>query len=161
MNCSAARQQIFAERDGVLGDSQRAALAEHLAGCAACRQVRDGLVVAIETWRSEVRQVRVPDAAIEWQKLRRSMRSPSAQPRRSLTAWIAVPVAAAAAVAIGLYVVPHQPSAPIGTASNSAVATANAPVPALSPAPASTVVYVDDKSGWTFVWEPTGNGQRI
>lgn len=161
MKCSYARQQIFAERDGALGEPQRAALAEHVAGCPDCRRVRDDLTVTIETWRQEFRQARVPSADLEWQKLRREIRGAPAHRRHSMTTWIAVPTAAAAAVAIGLYVAPHERPHAAANSAAQTVAVNNPPATAATPAATSTVVYVDDKSGWTFVWEPTANGQQI
>lgn len=159
MNCSAARQQIFAERDGALGQAQRAALAEHVAGCAECRRVRHDLAAAVDVWRADVREARIPSPDVEWQKVRRRLHA-GATHRRSMAAWVAVPVAAAAAVAIGLYVAPGGHHEPAGGTREVAAAVENRPA-VIGVAPAdSTVVYVDDKSGWTFVWEPTSANDR-
>lgn len=157
MNCRAAQKQIFAARDGVLEDIQRAALASHLEACAVCRQVERGLGDFVDAWREEIENQRTPDPALEWRKLQRRIAEPNAQPRRNRS-WLAIPALAlaAAAIAIGVYVEPNRPAPQaISPAATVAVATppaSSSPV-ALQPA---AVVFVDDKSGWTFVWDDSG-----
>jgi len=151
MNCREAETQIFSARDGALDTTQRAALASHLAGCEMCRRVSEGFAAAIDGWRAETQQVRVPDAELEWQKLRREIRggvgSKAAASRRSPLTWFAIPLAAAAAFAFAL------------VWNNSGSETAAAPTPSVARATpsttssdkSSTVVFTDEKSGWTFV----------
>lgn len=154
MNCREAQSRIFAERDGALDGNEHAALDGHLAECDACRKVRDGLAAAVTAWRNDATAVQVPDAEREWHAVRRRIRSESAPTaRRPLFTWLVLPlgVAAAAAVAFTLFVpstVPTVVPAPI------ADATQVARVDAVE-APgnnASTMVFVDEKSGWLIVW---------
>src|SRR4051812_16159644 len=107
MNCRDAERQIFAERDGALGSTQRAALAEHVAQCATCRQTQKVLAAAIGSWRISTQAARMPDPSREWEALRRDLRGgiPAvARPagRRNLVPWLALPVGAAAALAVVL-----------------------------------------------------------
>ena len=161
MNCREAERQIFAERDGVLAPDQRVALATHVTHCAACRRKRDNLAAAIEAWRVTTHTAAVPDADREWQAIRRRRRSEihpvlerTGGRRRNVIPWLAVPFAAAAAVAIALFVTPPSPPSPVPTA---AIAESAAP-PAED---ASTVVFVDEKSGWLVVWASAGGTKQI
>lgn len=160
MNCREAEQHIFAERDGALDPNQRAALASHVADCAACRRQRDELAAAIESLHGSTYVARVPDPDIEWQKLRRQIRG-ATTPKRSWATWIGVPIAAAAAVALGLYIAPsvHQSTQTSGT-TELVARRENAANPTATASATSTVVYVDDNSGWTFVWAPDGNASE-
>jgi anti-sigma factor RsiW len=151
MNCHEAESQIFAERDGTLDNSQRAVLAQHLAQCASCRRLSEGFMAAVDYWRAEAQQVRVPDAELEWQKLRREIRGgvgsgSAARPARTFLAWSAVPVAAAAALA---FVLMLKPGAPSSTTPNAAIARVTNSEAAAEKSP--TVVFTDEKTGWTFV----------
>lgn len=148
MNCREAEHQIFAERDGALDETRRAALATHLAQCPGCQRMRENLATALDALRTHSQQVRVPDAELEWQKLRREIRgsagskSAMAEKRRSPLAWLGLPLAAAAAIAITLSLRPVSDPAASGEQART-IAKAEAP---------STVVFVDDQSGYLFVW---------
>lgn len=166
MNCREAQSQIFAERDGALDHSQRAALDRHLALCDGCRRSRETFTAALTAWRIEVSQVTVPDAEREWHAVRRRLRGGMEagaerpeRPRRSLFTWLAVPVGAAAAVALAFFVAPssapqHSPEAHGGAN----IARANSVEVSGSKAP--SMIFVDDKSGWTFVWAADANPKR-
>src|SRR5689334_5149655 len=110
MNCRNAERQIFAERDGALDETQRAALAIHLTGCAGCRQLKVNFATAIESWRSASRMVASPDAEREWLNVRRRIRGGAVvgeesegKRHRQWIAWLALPIGAAAALAIALW----------------------------------------------------------
>lgn len=146
MNCREAESQIFAERDGALDNSQRAALAQHVGQCPGCRRLQQGFAVTIETWRVETQQVRVPDAELEWQKLRREIRGgagsrAAAESKRRSLGWFSVPLAAAAAVALIFVLNTESPEPTRDVAKVTPTARADSP----------TVVVTDEKSGWTFV----------
>ena len=159
MNCREAQSQLFAERDSTLDETQRAALEGHLADCGDCRRVRENLTAVFVTWRTEVIQAPVPDPEREWHAVRRRIRGGEeagatrvTRSRRNLFTWLAVPLGAAAAVAVAVLVVAPpatstQPVAEIAQANSVEVAGDNA----------STVVFVDDKSGWLFVWASDPN----
>ena len=154
MNCREAKNYIFAERDGALGEAQRAALVSHLASCTDCQAVRTDLEQCLTELHATAANVRVPDADIEWQKVRRALRAEEepAVRRRSFAGWLALPAAAAAAVAIGLYVRTGSPTgSDISAGDRVATVAPTTPGTATAPSP-SAVVYVDDQSGWTFVW---------
>lgn len=156
MNCRQVQPQIFAERDGALDYNQRAALDGHLAQCEACRRIRDDLATALTVWRTEVTHVVVPDAEREWHAVRRRIRGGaesgaerSSRPRRNLFAWLAVPLGAAAAIAVTLFVVTQDPSVVPSNAPTNVARANSGDVPSNDTA---TMVFVDDKSGWLFVW---------
>jgi hypothetical protein len=165
MNCREAQSRIFAERDDALDTSQRAALEAHVAQCGDCQRIRDDLTTALTTWRNNVNRVAVPNPEREWHSIRRKIRggveageAPRSPARRNLFAWIALPLGAAAAVAVALFVALRPaPTAIESVKPIARIAHANSvEVPGDK---ASTVVFVDDKSGWLFVWAsaPTPN----
>lgn len=157
MDCREAQQRIFAERDGALDNSQRAALVAHTTHCASCREMRDRLATAIDSWRTSTRGVSVPDAELEWQKIRREIRGgASATVRGVRLGWFALPVAAAAAIAVTFFVNPAGDGSPAPKERTVARAHVEASVENASP-----VVFVDDKSGWVFVWAATDEPKRI
>src|SRR5688500_2627647 len=111
MNCREAQSRIFAERDGALNNSQRAALEEHVARCGDCQRIRDDLTTVFVTWRNDVNRAAVPNPDREWHAVRRRIRGGAepgtaqvSRPRRNLFAWLALPLGAAAAVAVALFV---------------------------------------------------------
>ncbi len=156
MNCREAQSHIFVERDNALELNQRAALEGHIAHCGDCQRIRENLAAALETWRTKATHVKIPDAEREWHAVRRRIRggaesgaARTARPRRNVFAWLAVPLGAAAAVALALFISPETTSSLPGTASGGHVSRANSvEVPGNN---ATTMVFVDDKSGWLFV----------
>ncbi len=157
MNCREAQHQIFAERDGALENNQRAALESHVVLCADCRRIRDDLTAAFTLWRGDVAQAAVPDAEREWQAVRRRIRGgveagahrPAAA-RRNLFAWITVPLGAAAALAVAVFVTRPGPQSAPTSQPKAQIARADAvEAPGHN---ASTMVFVDDKSRWLIVW---------
>lgn len=158
MNCREAQSQLYAEGTGAPNESSRAALAAHLEGCAGCRQIRDHLAAALTTWRTETAQLAVPDAEREWHAVRRRIRGGDAATladtgrRRSWLAWLTLPLgaAAAAAIAVFVYLPPEkpQPAAVVPVPAH----TARADFVEAPGNNASTMVFVDDKSGWLIVW---------
>jgi hypothetical protein len=162
MNCREAQSQLYAGRDLTPDNNRRAALDGHLAQCGECRRIRENLTTALAAWRIEVTRVRVPDAELEWQAVRRQIRggveagaTRAPRSRRNLFSWVAVPVGAAAALAVTFMMV--KP-ANFSTPSDAHVAQANSVEVAGNNA--STVVFVDDKSGWLFVWASDPNPRR-
>ena len=154
MNCREAQQQIFAERDGATSPEERAALDRHLAHCDACQKVSADLAAALVYWQTGAANTGVPDAEREWQAVRRRIRggptAPSPRVRPSLLGWVAVPLAAAAALVFAVF---RDPAPTAGTLDAAPVVPQVARVDSVE-APgsdASTMVYVDDKSGWVIV----------
>jgi anti-sigma factor RsiW len=162
MNCREAEHSLFAERDGALDETQRAALVSHVDECSACRLLRQNLTVALAELQASSRQSSLPDVELEWQKLRREIRGGAtaqmAASRRSPITWFALPLAAAAALAIAFFVTPGTQKSDFSATPTAKIAQATS---ASESEPASTMVFVDDKSGWTFVWASAENTQRI
>ena len=157
MNCREAQHQLFAEGDGAPDNTRRAALDGHVAHCADCRRIRDDLAAALATWRRDVENVAVPDAEREWHAVRRRMRGGveagaerPVRPRRNLLAWLALPVGAAAALAVALLDTSPRPHGGNVAPAQPQVARADAlETPGNN---SSTMMFVDDKSGWLIVW---------
>jgi hypothetical protein len=158
MNCREAQTQIFAERDGALGEPERAALVSHVAACGDCRRIREDLASVLTHWKTAAQNVVVPDAEREWHAVRRKIRGGveagevRLAPRRPrLLTWLTVPLAAVGALALALFI-----SMPTGPAPDPRVEPAVTPVARAESVEvrgrnASTMVYVDDKSGWLIV----------
>lgn len=157
MNCREAEACIHAEHDGALADDRSAALRAHLGTCAACRRLRAQLTDALDALRADAQNVRVPDAEREWQALRRQLRAAEPSRDRSRIAWFGVPLAAAAALVVAFFVTPKSGSDASSAAPTPLVAKQTVAPAAVAPAN-STIVYVDDASGWTFVWSPADSG---
>ncbi len=152
MNCREVQSELFAETDGAPPNPRRAEAEAHVAHCAACRRVRDDVAAALSAWRSEVSKMPVPDTEREWLAVRRRIRGgggePASRSRRNWAAWLGLPLAAAAA-ALVFVMAPADRTAtlelPVGE-------TARAENIEASGDGASTMVFVDDKSGWLIVW---------
>ena len=157
MNCRESQSQLYAGGSGTPDDPARADLAPHLEGCAACRRVRDDLAATLSTWRTETAQLAVPEAEREWHNIRRRIHGGDAATiagsgrRRSWLAWLTLPLGAAAAAAIAVFVsLPPERPQPVTVAVPALTARAD-----FVEAPghnASTMVFVDDQSGWLIVW---------
>lgn len=165
MNCREAQSRIFAERDGALDNPQRVALEEHVAHCGDCQRIRNDLTTVFTAWRNDVSRAAVSDTEREWHAIRRQIRGGAeagtaqvSRSRRNLFAWLAVPLGAAAAVAVALFV-SLQPAPTVEEAAKPVARIAHANSVEIPGDNASTVVFVDDKSGWLFVWAsaPTPN----
>jgi anti-sigma factor RsiW len=144
MNCRAIEPLLLAERDGVLTSEQHAALAEHVAGCPACRRERQVYGEAVTFLKTDAANIAVPNIDEEWRAVRARLRAPAkpAKKPRAPLIWFGAPLAAAAALAAAFFV--------------------SRPVPSPQPAEAAPVAYVDGDSGWLVVWaadaDPTTSG---
>lgn len=165
MNCHEAQHQIIAGRDLPSDRARDLPLEEHLSQCADCRRVRTDLAAVFEQWSAQSRRATVPDPEREWHAVRRQIRggtavggAPRSRRYRSMMTWFAIPLAAAAVIAVSLREAPHPPA--VRTQSHRAVQSARANSVEVPGNNASTMVFVDDKSGWLFVWasdtSPTG-----
>ncbi|MBP7482789.1 MAG: zf-HC2 domain-containing protein [Lacunisphaera sp.] len=136
MNCRDIEPLLLAERDGVLTPQKHAELAAHVAGCPACRRERAIYGEAVSYLKTDAANITVPDADKEWRTIRAQLPGENAKPARKRplapVIWFTAPLAAAAALALGLFVIhPTQPAAE---------------------APTATIAYVDRDSGWLVVW---------
>jgi len=154
MNCRSAQRLLSAERDGALATSERTDLEAHLVACGSCRQFRAIIGDAAGAWRASTTQVRVPDAEQTWQAIRREIRegdSRVARPAPNPFRWL-LPVGAGAALAAVIVMVApqwRQGSALTPQAHEREVARVDF---VEVPDGGSSMVYVDDKSGWLVVW---------
>lgn len=161
MSCEQTQRLIFAERDGALNSQQRVELERHLERCPGCARMRHELTRSIGNWRASTEKVDVPHAAIEWQALHRTIHAEKKRgwfrfPRPATLAWLGLPVTAAAALAVIFYSRRPEVSAPPGkTAAAKAPALASADFVDVPSNSASTMVYVDNSSGWLVVWADT------
>jgi predicted anti-sigma-YlaC factor YlaD len=155
MNCHSAQRLLSAERDGALATGERAGLAAHVAGCAGCRQFQASLAVAGEALKIAALRVAVPDEERAWHDIHREMRA--ARPRAAQAWWNlgrwALPLGAAAALAAVAVIGPSW------TEDDGPQTVARAEFVEVS-GDASSVVYVDDKSGWLVVWASAEPGAK-
>lgn len=166
MNCHEAQSHLFRERDGALDNPQRVALDGHLAQCDGCRRVHEDLAAALTLWRVDSTKVAMPDAEREWHAVRRRIRGGdeagtvrASRPRRNLFSFVALPLGAAAAVALALFVSPKL-STELPAESHAGANIARAHPVEVSGSNAPAMIFVDDKSGWTFVWATEANPKR-
>jgi anti-sigma factor RsiW len=166
MNCRDNESLILAERDGALTNTQLAVLSDHVAACPACRQLRANLMATLDTYKTGVAGVTAPDANEAWRDLQTHLNQPAKKRPLAPVIWFAAPLAAAAALAVSFFVTrPNLPSPSVPTPATQNVAAARLPIPLHDPSViagadfveagdpnASTVVYVDDESGWLVVW---------
>ena len=162
MNCRSAQPLLSAERDGALASHERAALETHLADCADCRRARANVAAAVERWRANVAAAKAPDSTLAWQAVRRELRATTGR-RESSAPWFArwmLPLggAAALAAAVAIALVPQWRGGVggvggVGASSPMTAAAAGARAEFVEvPNNASSMVYVDDQSGWLVVW---------
>lgn len=139
-SCREIEPLLVAEPDGTLNAAGLARLEDHVATCSACRRQRAALAHLHAQLRTPVREPDAADAATAWQALRPRM-SRSAPRRRPIASWSTVtPLATATAFALALWWGAPGP-APVAHAQYVEVH-----------ADASTMVYVDQPSGWLIVW---------
>ena len=156
MNCRAAQRLLSAERDGPLENSERVKLEAHIGGCRECRQARAVVSAAVSEWRRSSAAIAVPDAERAWQDIRREIRTSAPADTRGsrvLPRWT-LPLTAAAAVVAGTTAFRWFGDSTPPLATSLEVARADF----VETAPnTSSVVYVDDKSGWLVVWSVNDN----
>lgn len=149
MDCHDAEMLLLAEKDGAPSDERRAVLEAHLAGCASCKRLSDDLAAASEHLRASARAVSMPDAGREWREIRARIQAPE----RSAPAWskllpaIAVPLAAAAALAVAFFAEPQWFRRDVAP-----VEEARAEFVEVIGSDDSPIVFVDEQSGWLVVW---------
>ena len=152
MTCREAQDRLFSADSGAppAHGSQQAA---HQVGCPRCRSLEAELESALGSWRRTTAATPTPDAEHAWQVLRRRLRENQghgdASARRGTLAWLTLPIGAVAA-AVALFMAAPADTTRGGSAQDVTVASAEA-----VDAPgeqASTMVFVDEKSGWLIVW---------
>lgn len=157
MNCPEAEKLLLASPDGGLSSVEQAALAQHVAGCAGCRQLQADLRSAQEAYRADAAQIAVPDADEEWRLLQARMRAEQQRERHAArgatTPWLKLfgtPLAAAAALAVAFY----AGRATATRAENDLLIpdVARADFVEVADTSATPIVFRDEESGWLVVW---------
>src|ERR1019366_4158557 len=154
MNCRSAQRLLSAERDDALATSERTDLEAHLVACGSCRQFRAKIGDAADAWRASKTQIRVPDAELTWQGIRREFGAGDSRTVRSAPnafRWL-LPLGAGVALAVVILMVApqwRQGSAVTPQVREREVARVDF---VEVPDGGSSMVYVDDKSGWLVVW---------
>lgn len=151
MNCREVQDRICSAPDAAPDSSDGAALESHVAHCAACRRVRDDLAAALGHWRNEMTKTSVPDADREWLAVRRQIRGggDATQSTGRWFRWLGLPLVAGAAAALVMISPSTPPAVGIASPIGDLVRAENIEAPGNG---ASTMVFVDDKSGWLIVW---------
>ena len=155
MNCPSAQRLLSAERDGALARPERADLAVHVAGCAECRRFQAEWGETQANLKVAATRVVVPDEERAWQDIHREIRATRRTAARAwwhLGRWVLPLGAAAALAAVALL-------RPSWTDENGPPAVARAEFVEV-PGDASSVVYVDDQSGWLVVWAAAEPGPK-
>lgn len=148
---------MFSEREDARENPRRVALEAHVAQCAACRRIQDDLAATFTAWRRDAASTAVPDAEREWHAVRRRIRAgdesaiAGSRPSRNWFAWLGWPLGAVAAAAVAIIVSRPQPLFPT-PADGVPAFTARADFVEAPGNNASTMVFVDEKSGWLIVW---------
>ena len=111
MTCESVKERIDDYLDGELGEAEFQEVELHLAGCRACREEERGLRAVVAQAAALPRQQQPardlwPDVAAEIARRQRFALVASAARRPSL--WWAAGLAAAASVALVLWMVPHD-----------------------------------------------------
>lgn len=142
MTCREAETHLYADPASAPGTAP-AAFEAHLARCPDCLRRHRQLRAALDGWRAEVAAAPVPDAEREWHAVRRRIRGAdtAAGPLRRIWPWLSLPLGLGAAAALTFLI--WQSPAPR--------AEARADFVEVPGGQASTMVFVDEKSGWLIV----------
>lgn len=147
-----------------MSESERAALSQHLAQCEDCRSYQLALPEVAAAIRAEADSVSLPDVAAEWSTLQSRLNSParSSTGKRRLSApvlWLGAPLAAAAGLAF-LFINPSQETTVKETALSDDTMVTHVDYVKSGDPNASTMVYVDQDSGWLVVWATNSSHSR-
>lgn len=162
--CRQIEALLLSEPDGTLDATGLAQLEAHAAECPDCRRQRALLSAATVVLKQTHAAVSVPSAREEWLTLRDRLRAGRgdrvAAGKPAMTPWLywgirTAALGAAAAIAFIAYL---RQSLPAPFPSGGAIARAEF---VQADNAASTLVYVDQDSGWLIVWadSPNGNGR--
>ncbi len=160
--CRQIEPLLLSEPDGTLDAAGLAQLEAHVAGCPDCRRQRAQLAAAAASLKQTSAAFPVPSAPQEWLTLRNRLRGEQ-QAGGGGTAgsrwWFwgirVAALGAAAAIACIAYL---RPPFSASTATGKPLARAEF---VRADNAASTLVYVDQESGWLIVWadSPAANGR--
>lgn len=150
MNCRQAEKALSRHLDDELPADEVATLEEHLATCSACRETATEWRGLGQAMRAEAPD-EIPDPTKAWHDIRRTLRNREAPAiRANRRPWWSHPLpwagagATIALLAVG-YLLQDSPASQFQNGST--VEYIDTELPG-----ASTVVYVDDETGWNIVW---------
>lgn len=151
--CNEIERLLLSEPDGALTATELAELEAHVSGCEACRRQRNQLSTVSSSLKKSQAEVPIPSSREEWMTLRNRIheeRGAERKTNRWSRPWLrwgipALSLGTAAAVACILYLRAPSPApfSRVTIARAEYVQSENA---------ASTLVYVDQESGWLIVW---------
>jgi len=146
--CRDITDLLIAEPDGALPPAELARIEAHVATCEACRRQRALLAAVPGLLREATTALATPDRDEAWGELRARIRQTDPEQRRTAprARYYAWGVAAAAAALTFAVLVTLRWS---DTPANALVAQAEF---VQSDGSGSTLVYVDQESGWLIVW---------
>jgi anti-sigma factor RsiW len=150
MNCNQAEKALSRYLDGELPAGEVADLEQHLASCSSCRETADEWQGYGETLRADAPE-RTPDPTKAWHDIRRSLRNREnpITPTTSRPWWIRPLPWTGAAATVALFTIGYffgfSPSSEFPKGNTVEYVDTDLPG-------ASTVVYVDDETGWNIVW---------
>jgi len=147
--CRDITDLLIAEPDAALPPAELARIEAHVATCEACRRQRALLAAVPGLLREATTALATPDKDEAWGEVRARIRQADPErrriaPRARYYAW-GVSVAAAAVVAFAVLLTLRWSDAP----ATALVAQAEF---VQSDGSGSTLVYVDQESGWLIVW---------
>ncbi len=151
--CNEIERLLLSEPDGALTATELAELEAHVSGCEACRRQRNLLSTLLSSLKKSQEAVPNPSSREEWMTLRNRIRGERGAERKTngwSSPWLrwgipALSLGAAAAVAFILYLRAPSPT----PFSRATIARAEY---VQSENAESTLVYVDQESGWLIVW---------
>lgn len=154
MSCRDTQHLLDLAHDGALPETKRAELAQHLASCPDCRRYQAQLAHVQTAVRTAATAIELPDVNEEIRRVQARLVAPTSRRKRRVLApvlWLGAPLAAAAALAVVFF--NGSQTAP----SNSPIGESQTQVDYVVPGDpaASTMVYVDQDSGWLVVWAST------
>ena len=161
MTCREAEPLIFAARDGALDELRRAALAEHLGQCAACRAMQAELEDAATSWHAADAVIKTPAVEVEWHAIRRRIRGDQTGTVTTAARWLRplwwslATATGAAALAMAIFAGPRwfQPGSTGATSGSGYVSYV-----VVENTSDATMVYEDEQSGWLVVWVSDDSG---
>ena len=154
--CRDITDLLIAELDGALAPAELARVEAHVAGCALCRRQRALLAATPVALREATAAIPTPDADREWARLSQRIREtdasrPGAALVRRTATWVWSATAAAVVIAIGLFNLPTGPTGSLASARADYVQAEGT---------TSTLVYVDQESGWLIVWADSASANE-
>lgn len=154
-SCQHITSLLIAEPDGRLTPAEQAEIEGHVAECAACRQQRAMLAAIPASLQAVTQSVSTPNPQQEWMRLRSQLPKQRSQGKRQTPKtpfWLqwSFPLGAAAAAVVVALVTHFRYSDRISLEQRSATVARAEYVQAENAD--STLVYVDQESGWLIVW---------